>query len=94
MATNVEARNILQGLFNKWNGKSEEKVEDVQTTIMAQPTKLYNLRFKVGTKCSGGRRLDAYFGNVYLCPCWKEEKEESKPDARNRYVQPDAQQRN
>ena len=86
MASNLEARSILQGLFDKWNGKSEEvikeaKVEDVQTTIKVQPTKLYDLHFvKNYVNPEGRQRFDAYFGKIYLCPCWIEEKEMVEAD--------------
>ena len=67
MIKNVEARNILQGLFDKWNGKSKEvvneaKVEDVQTTIMQQPT-LFSLTFKR----KGRNVIYAYYDDVLIC---------------------------
>ena len=81
MVTNVEARSILQGLFNKWNGKSEEKVEDVQTTIIAQPTKLYHLRFtKNSIKNLEKRRYTARFGKIGLCQCYEEQFDDVESD--------------
>ena len=81
MIRNVESRNILQGLFNKWQGKDKEvineaKVEDVQTTIMVEPPKLYTLTFRKGYKDTNGNiRWRAFFGEIYLCPCYDYEKE-------------------
>ena len=86
MIRNVESRNILQGLFNKWQGKDKEvineaKVEDVQTIVKMQPTKLYNLTFVHSYKNRDGRlRLSAYFGEIYLCPCYEDEKEMIEED--------------
>ena len=82
MIRNIEARNILQGLFDKWNGKSEEvineaKVEDVQTTIKVQPPKLYKLRFDKKTK---GRRYVARFKQIYICTCYENQKEQVELD--------------
>ena len=81
MIRNVESRNILQGLFNKWQGKDKEvineaKVEDVQTTIMVEPPKLYILEFYKVTE----KRWKACFGNYYLCTCYDFEKEKVEAD--------------
>ena len=84
MIRNVEARNILQGLFDKWNGKSEKvvneaKVEDVQTAIIAQPPKLYKLTYGK----QGGDRYQVKFGNYHLCTCYTYEKEQVEEDFNN-----------
>lgn len=84
MASNLEARSILQGLFDKWNGKSEEvineaKVEDVQTAIIAQPPKLYKLTYGK----QGGDRYQVKFGNYHLCTCYTYEKEQVEEDFNN-----------
>ena len=82
MIRNVEARNILQGLFDKWNGKSEEvineaNVEDVQTTIIAQPPQLYKLKFY---KSSNPDRYYAKFGDYHLCCCYGNERKKVEDD--------------
>ena len=84
MASNLEARSILQGLFDKWNGKSKEvineaKVEDVQTTIITQPPKLYKLTYGK----QGGDRYQVKFGNYHLCTCYTYEKEQVEEDFNN-----------
>lgn len=83
MIRNMEARNILQGLFDKWNGKSDEvineaKVEDVQTTIIAQPPKLYKLNFVKSSNCNGRWRCN--FQNINVCSCYEWEKEQVESD--------------
>ena len=62
MIRNVESRNILQGLFNKWNKSSEDSLE---------PQELYHLSFYK----NGTNRFMAKFGNVYLCTCGENEKD-------------------
>lgn len=68
MIKNVEARNILQGLFDKWNGKSEEvineaKAEDVPSIIMVEQP-LFQLRWY---EDKANNRIRAYFGGNYIC---------------------------
>ncbi len=70
MASNLEARNILQGLFDKWNKPSEEK----QT--VSTPQELYQLSFYK----NGKDRIMAKFGSVYLCTCEQDEKDKVVSD--------------
>lgn len=68
MIRNVEARNILQGLFDKWSGKSEEvineaKAEDVPSMIMVEPP-TFQLRWY---EDKANNRIRAYFGGNYIC---------------------------
>lgn len=83
MIRNVESRNILQGLFNKWQGKDKEvineaKVEDVQTTIIAQPPKLYQLNFRRSDACDDRWRVS--FKGINVCNCYAYEKEQVEND--------------
>lgn len=68
MASNLEARSILQGLFDKWNGKSEEvineaKAKDVPSMIMVEPP-TFQLRWY---EDKANNRIRAYFGGNYIC---------------------------
>lgn len=83
MASNLEARSILQGLFDKWNGKSKEvvnevKVEDVQTTITSQPSKIYDLTFYRHKENRG--RYQVRFGSYNVCSCYDYERDQVEKD--------------
>ena len=81
MATNVEARNILQGLFNKWNGKSEEVIKEAKVEAPLLPLKL----IRIGNhKTKDGRtRINLGFyskDRVQYCvgSCWPNDENKFK----------------
>ena len=80
MASNLEARSILQGLFDKWNGKSEEVIKEAKVEETILPLNLIrvgNHRTKDGRlRINLGFNLD---GKQYVVSsCWPNDESKFK----------------